>query len=195
MGKIRKGKRKAARTSWRPAPLPGSAQASALAQVGARDRSRLDWLLNLLNRSSESIAQPSPAEVHNFESEAAIFCEPIGSLITSRSSMLTASQIADLIQEVQGVLSAILQGATHDFEISGVTLALIPNSRSRYMGSPAAIFRLAVAKLLETDGHRIRRCARPGCGKVFIRRKQALYCSRRCSQVEQFARYVRRHSS
>jgi hypothetical protein len=192
---MRKVKRQIAGASWRPAPLPGGAQASALAKVRAHDLSRLRWLLDLLNRPTESLEQPSPAEVHNFEKEAAVFCEPVGSFASSRSLTLTKSQIADLIQEVQGVLSAILQGATHDFEIPGVTLAMIPNSRSYYMGSPVAIFRLAVAKLLETDGHRIRRCARPGCGRVFIRRKRALYCSRRCSQLEQFAKYLQRHSS
>ena len=162
--------------------------------MGARDLSRLRWLLDLLNRSGESLAQSSPAEVHNFENEAAVFCKPVGSFVSSRSSVMTTSQICDLIQEVRDVISAILSGATYDFEIPGVTLALIPNSPIRYMGPLGAIFRLAVARLVESDGYRIRRCARPGCGTIFIRRKRALYCGQRCSQFEQFVRYVQRHS-
>lgn len=192
MGKV---SRRTTRASRLAAPFPGGAHASALAKVGASDLSRLGWLLDLLNRASESIAQSSAAEVHNLENEAVVFCEPIGSFAFSRSSRLTASQIAELTQEIRDVVSAILLGATHDFQIPTVTLAVIPNSPSRYMGSPEAIFRLAVAKLIETDGYRIRRCARPGCDRLFVRRKRALYCSKRCSQLEQFARYVRRHTT
>jgi hypothetical protein len=191
---MRKVKRRTAKASWLPAPLPGNAQASAFATVGASNLSRLGWLLDLLNRPTESISQSSSAEVHNLEHQAAVFCDPVGSFASGRSSILTASQIAELVQELRDVISAILLGATHDFQIPSVTLALIPKSPIRYLGSPEAIFRLAVAKLIESDGYRIRRCARPGCGRLFVRRKRALYCGNRCSQLEQFARYVRRHS-
>ena len=176
---------------WRPLPLPGGAQAHALAKVGARDLSRLRWLLDLLNRFREGTAQPSPREVRNFQNEAAVFCEPVGSFV---DASVDARRMCDLIQEVRGFINAILSGLSYDFEIPNVTLALIPKSPIRYMGSLEAIFRLAVARLLESDGHRIRHCARPGCSTVFIRRKRALYCGPKCSQLEQFTRYVRRHA-
>jgi len=181
---MRKVKRRTAKPSGRPAPLTGGAQANALARVGAHDLSRVRWLLDLVYRPLENI-------IPSFENEAAVFCEPVGSFI---DASVEASRVRDLIQEVRGVIDAIQLGATHDFEIPQVLLALIPNSPIRYIGSLEAIFRLAVARLLESDGHRIRRCARPGCGTAFIRRKRALYCSQRCSQLEQFARYVQRHN-
>jgi hypothetical protein len=191
---MRKAKPRSAKTSWPPPPLPGGSQAKALARVGLEDLSRLGWLLHLLNRSPETIAQSSAAEVHMLENEAGVFCEPVGSFESSLSSKLTASQIADLAQEIRDVVSAVIEGASHDFQIHSVTLMVIPNSKSRYMGSPEAIFRLAVARLIESDGYRIKQCTRPRCGRLFVRRKRALYCSKRCSQIEQFARYVRRHS-
>ena len=194
---MRKAKPRSAKTSWPPPtpPLPGGSQAKALARVGIEDLSRLGWLLDLLNRSPETIAQSCAAEVHMLENEAGVFCEPVGSFESSRSSKLSARQIADLAQEIRDVVSAVIGGASHDFQIHSVTLMVIPNSKSRYVGPPEAIFRLAVARLIESDGYRIKQCARPGCGRLFVRRKRALYCGKRCSQIEQFARYVRRHSS
>jgi hypothetical protein len=192
---MRKARLRSAKTSWPPPPLPGGSQAKALARVGIEDLSRLGWLLHLLNRSPESIAQSSAAEVHVLENESGVFCEPVGSFESSRSSKLTASKIADLAQEIRDVVSAVIGGASHDFQIHSVTLMVIPNSKSRYVGPPEAIFRLAVARLIESDGYRIKQCARPECGRLFVRRKRALYCGKRCSQIEQFARYVRRHRS
>lgn len=192
MGRVKRRTLKASRLL---APLPGGARARALAKVGSADLTRLRWLLELLNRSPETFARSSEREIEDLESEAAVFCEPIGSFASGLSSSLTTSMIAQLSHEIQQVVFGLLEGATHDFEIPGVTLVVIPNSPSRYMGSPDAIFRLAVAKLIETDGHRIRRCARPGCDRLFVRRKRALYCGKKCSQLEQFARYVVRHAS
>ena len=191
---MRKVKPRSAKTSSPPPPpLPGGSQAKALARVGIEDLSRLGWLLRLLNRSPESIAQSSAAEVHMLENEAGVFCEPVGSFESSRSSKLTANQIAGLAQEIRDVVSALIGGASHDFQIHSVTLMVIPNSKSRYVGPPEAIFRLAVARLIESDGYRIKQCTRPRCGRLFVRRKRALYCSKRCSQIEQFARYALRH--
>ena len=191
---MKKTKPRSARTSWRPTPLPGGNQVKALARVGIEDLRRLGWLLHLLNCPPKTIAQSSAAEVHMLENEAGVFCEPVGSFESIRSSKLTASQIADLAQEIRDVVSAVIGGASHDFQVHSVTLMVIPNSKSRYVGPPEAIFRLAVARLIESDGFRIKQCARPGCGRLFVRRKRALYCGTRCSQIEQFARYVRRHT-
>jgi hypothetical protein len=186
-------KRTAAKGSPLLTPFPGGAHARAIAKVGSDDLSRLRWLLDLLNRSPETLGSSSESEIKDLESEAAVFCDPVGSFNSGPRSGLTASNIADLSYEIRDIVFAFLEGATHDFQIPGVTLMVIPNSPSRYMGSPDAIFRLAVAKLIETDGHRIRRCARKGCDQLFVRRKRALYCGKRCSQLEQFARYVERH--
>jgi hypothetical protein len=177
------------------APFPGGAQARALAKVGSGDLTRLRWLLDLLNRSPETFAHCSQSGIKDLESEAAVFCEAIGSFTSGPSSSLTASMIAQLGHEIQKVVFGFLEGASHDFQIPCVSLAVIPNSASRYIGAADAIFRLAVARLIETDGHRIRRCARPGCDRLFVRRKRALYCGKKCSQLAQFARYVKRHAS
>jgi hypothetical protein len=191
MGRV---KRRTIKGSRLLAPFPGGAQARALAKVGSGGLTRLGWLLDLLNRSPETFAHSSESEIEDLENEAAVFCEPIGSFVSVPSSRLTANMIVQLSHEIQDVVSGLLEGATYDFQIPSVTLAVIPNSRSRYMSSPDALFRLAVAKLIETDGHRIRRCARRGCERLFVRRKRALYCGKKCSQLEQFARYVARHA-
>jgi hypothetical protein len=174
--------------------LPGGAQARALAKVGSSDVARLAWLLDLLNRPPETLATLSDQEFESVENEVALFCEPLGSIAGGKSGRLTVDSLMALNGAILVIVEALLDGTTGELQIPTVTLAMIPGSGCLYMGTPDALFRLAAAKLLEAEGHRIRRCARPGCGKLFAHRKRGLYCSRRCSQLVQFARYVQRHA-
>ena len=176
------------------ARLPGGAQAGALAKVGSSEVARLAWLLDLLNRSSESLATLSDKEVENLEREVALFCEPLGSIAGGKSGRLTVDGLMELSSAVLVLVEALLDDSTGELQIPTVTLAIIPKSGCRYMGTPDTLFRLAAAKLIETEGRRIRRCARQGCGRLFAHRKRGLYCSQRCSQLVQFARYVQRHA-
>jgi hypothetical protein len=172
--------------------LPGGAQARALAKVGSSDVARLAWLLDLLNRPPETLASGNAVE--KLESELPSFCEPLGSIAGGGSERLTVESLKALHSAILVMVEALLDGTSGELQIPTVTLAMIPGSGCRYMGTADALFRLAAANLLETEGHRIRRCARPRCGRLFAHRKRGLYCSRRCSQLVQFARYVQRHT-
>jgi hypothetical protein len=174
--------------------LPGGAEVRALAKVGSSDVARLAWLLDLLNRPSETLATWSDKEFENLESEVALFCEPLGSIAGGKSGRLTVDSLVELSSAVLVLVEALLDDSSGELQIPTVTLSMIPNSGCRYMGTPDALFRLTAAKLIEAEGHRIRRCARQGCGRLFVHRKRGLYCSRRCSQLVQFARYVQRHT-
>lgn len=174
--------------------LPGGAQARALAKVGSSDVARLAWLLDLLNRPPETLATLSDQEFENLENEVALFCEPLGSIAAGKSGRLTVDSLVKLSSDVLFLVEALFDNSTGELQIPTVTLSMIPGSGCRYMGTPDALFRLAAAKLVEAEGHRIRRCARRGCGRLFAHRKRGLYCSRRCSQLVQFARYVERHT-
>ena len=169
-------------------PIPGSKGDRSLSKVGTSDLSRLAWLLDALNDAEErGASEQNHAEL---EAEANSFCEPVGSVIGSRGSR---ESLNELLRELGADVRDMLKGSSFDLEIPSLTLAVMPTGELRYMGTANALFRLAVAKLLEGQRQRIKVCARPGCSKLFVRRKRGLYCSRRCSQIEQFARFVDRH--
>ncbi len=126
--------------------------------------------------------------------ELTAFCRPIGSFVAAHHPALTADSVERLLRQARHAVFALGKGASYDLNIPEVRLALIPNAEPQYFGSPEAVFLLALAKLVETEGQRIRSCARAACGKFFVRRKRALYCSKHCSQIEQFAHYLSRHA-
>jgi hypothetical protein len=190
-----KRKRSNADTTRMLAPFPGGVQARALAELGASDVSRLSWLLGLLNRPVGSFATMSSSEFKKLEREIAVFCEPLGSVEGGQRGRLTVDIMGELNREILADVQALLDGYSIDLQIPSVILSVTPDLKCKYMGTPEAMFRLATARVLENEGHRIKRCSRPGCGKLFAHRKRGLYCGRQCSQLVQFRRYVERHAS
>jgi hypothetical protein len=176
-------------------PVPGGIQARARARVGSNDLARLAWLIELLNRASETFAVMAESDRAELEADVVAFCEPVGTVTGGQPSQLTATVALGLVQAIRGQILGMLDGSTFELQIPTTTALSFPGSRSRYMGPPEAIFRLAVIRLIEAEGRRITVCARPGCGRLFVRRKRALYCRRQCSQLEQFARYLARHAT
>ena len=176
------------------APLPGGTQARALAKVGSTDVTRLSWLLDLLNCPVGAFATMSGSEFKDLESEVAAFCEPLGSIEGGQRGRLTIDTMKDFSREILGVVQALLGGASSNLEIPSAVLSVVPNSKCIYMGTPEVMLRLETARLLENEGHRIKRCARQGCGRLFAHRKRGLYCGRQCSQLVQFRRYLERHT-
>jgi hypothetical protein len=189
-----KRKRTSAGRTRMLAPLPGGVQARALAKVGSSDVARLSWLLDLLNRPVEAFAAMSEREFKDLANEVAVFCEPLGSIEGGKGGVLTVDTMEKLSREFSPKIHGLLEGASIDLEIPSVTLSVLPGMKCVYIGKPEAMFRLASVRLLENEGHRIKRCARPGCGRLFAHRKRALYCARQCSQLVQFRRYLERHA-
>ena len=175
-------------------PLPGGVQARAEAEVGASAVDRLAWLLRLLNRSQESTALGSEQERVELESEVVAFARPVGRASGGRHSQLNWHEAWDLVRSFRASILGLMGGSSFQVEISNLIYLVTPGEPVIYIGDPGVIFRIAVAKLMETEQQRIRICARPGCGQLFVRHKRGLYCSQRCSQLEQFKRYVARNS-
>jgi predicted RNA-binding Zn ribbon-like protein len=161
--------------------------------VGSTNLARLEWLVDLLNRPPQSFVSISEKDRREVEAEVAAFCEPVGSLKGGQHSQLNVDGAHELVRDLRERIVAMLQGSTFQLEIPPITLLIISGAGARYIGEPTALFRLAVGRLMEAEGQRIEVCARPACGRLFVRRKRALYCQRQCSQLEQFARYVARH--
>jgi hypothetical protein len=175
-------------------PLPGGIQARARAMVGT-GLSRLGWLLDLLNSTSGEIATRSEEEGRKLEAEVVFFCEAVGVVGGGRLFHLDLLRIQQLIDDVRNPILEMIGGGNFEIRIPAVDFVSTPDACSRYMGPAEALFPLAVARLIEEERARIRVCGRPGCGRLFVRRKRALYCSRQCSQIEQFKRFVAHHGS
>ena len=176
------------------APLPEGIQASAEAKVGFTDVSRLAWLLELLNRSQESIAVGSEQERVDLEAQVVAFAKPVGMASGGHGSSLSLKDLKGLARDIRASILGMLQGASLTIDIPKLIFTSSTGSASVYIGHPKAIFRLAVAKLVETEQRRIKLCARPDCDRLFVRRKGGLFCSRQCSQIVQFKRYLARHA-
>jgi len=174
-------------------PLPGGLQAEARKAVSADDLARLAWLLELLNRAPESFDVMKESDCAALEAEVAAFCESVGSIKGGQPSLMSASRTKELVLEFRGRILAMLEGSTFELEI-GPTTAIVARGRVRFIAEPEALFSLAVVSLIEAEGQRMRLCARPNCGRLFVRRKRGLYCQRQCTQLEQFARYLARHT-
>jgi len=177
------------------APLPGGTQAKALEKVGSTGLDRLRWLLGLLNRLSDRSAAPTEAERRELEAQVAVFCEPIGNLTGGQNSKLSYTDAMDIGQQFSEAIIVNLGGSSPDINLPPITLTFDRGFKPLYMGAPQKLFPWAIAKLIDTEGHRIAMCARSGCGKLFARRKRGRYCGVKCAQVEHFARYVARHGS
>jgi hypothetical protein len=175
-------------------PLPGGIQARARATVGT-GLSRLGWLLDLLNSTSGKIATLSEDEGRDLEAEVVAFCEAVGVVGGGRPFHLHLQRIQELLDNVRRPVLELINGRNFEIHIPAVEFVTTPDSVSHYLGPAEALFPLAVARLIEEERARIRVCGRPGCGRLFVRRKRALYCSRKCSQIEQFKRFVAHHGS
>jgi hypothetical protein len=176
-------------------PLPGGVQARAEAEVGATSVDRLAWLLRLLNRSQEISTVGSEQERVDLEAQVVAFAKPFGKASGGRQSRLNWKDIWDLAQSIRLLILGMLRGASFEIKVPPLTYVITAGKPPIYIGHPKGIFRLAVARLIETEQQRIKVCARPGCGKLFVRRKRGLYCSRQCSLLEYFKRSVARHST
>lgn len=172
--------------------LPGGIQARARLKVGSSNLARLAWLLDLLNHA-ERIAEASASERAEIEAEVVAFSRQVGAVRGGQQSVLSRERLFELARHIRADFHALPQGATLEFEIPAVTFVCTPDRGTTFLGSAEALFRLAIAKLLEAEQARIKTCARNGCENLFARRKRGLYCSRQCAQIEHLARYVARH--
>jgi hypothetical protein len=62
-----------------------------------------------------------------------------------------------------------------------------------YRGSHVGIFWMRAADVLTQGWHRIRVCARAGCGRLFVPVRRQVFCSQECSRSEQWKRFVKRN--
>jgi hypothetical protein len=160
--------------------------------IGKSDLRRLNWLVRFGERA-DSIGGLAPKKLDTFKAQIKAFADLAGSIsYVAAGEIIETADVLELAMITRDGLRAYTDGSSWDipqFDSAQLGLLLVPRSdRGPWIGSWRAMFMIATADLLRAEGARLRLCpSQPGfwrCGRVFIKRKSGLYCSKECSQHE-----------
>jgi hypothetical protein len=184
--------------------LPARLQA-ANERVGDAPREQLDWLLSQLEKDDEKLREALLVTQSDFRLELACFGHarspwetgPAEEVIKAFTTLRRT--LKDFHPDWDAKLTFPMKGTiTKNFSVTP------KQRRVRWSGAieshyssdhfPTA-FLLAAAEVLEEEGLHVRKCARPGCGRLFAHRKRGIFCSASCSQKVRDQRFRERHSS
>lgn len=175
----------------------------AAERVGKTWIEELQWLLDFAQRplgrlthDLSDVESPTVYEVAWFSREMSI---------AERKS--DRSWIVGAVESLEQKLRSLLEHGHAVFEVTEVTFVLNRRTDDGWKQSgratkleashraknPVTRFLLGAHRILELEGVRLRECAAPGCERMFVRQKRAIFCSKVCSQREQTRRYRERH--
>lgn len=177
-------------------------------RVGDQALPRLSWLVSLV--------QKDPQEMRHL-----LALEPDSDLRMELGWFATFDpdpgkvEPADQIVEAMGRVRDCLQMLRPDWDYTlsltfpgGGTIScyfsVVPKQiRPRWSGAiesyfssdhfPTA-FLLSAADVIKAEGFRVRECARPECGRLFVKKKRGTFCSLQCSQRERDRRFREHHT-
>jgi len=175
----------------------------AAERVGETWIQELQWLVDVAQRPRERLTH----ELCDAESaliyEVAWFSRETGINYEKSYRSWIVNAVESLGRELRSLLEhghAVFQAAEVTFVLnrrtdegwkrSGRTARLEAFHRAK---NPVTRFILSAYRVLELEGVRLRECAAPGCRRIFVRQKRAIFCSKKCSQREQTKRYRERH--
>lgn len=161
---------------------------------------RLAWLLEFARRPiGEDVRE---RELGELQGQILAFCvRQAGPHFTSeRVRRLAPAMIVQLQREAQVGINSFLSSPHVGWALPRVTQRLVRDpitgvGHFELIGEPEELFPQFAADLVAAEGARIAHCERPGCNKLFVRRKRGAYCSRRCSQYVRTKRYRESHAS
>lgn len=174
----------------------------AAERVGETWIEELQWLVDFAQRPPEQLTHElfdgSPVVY-----EVAWFSRDMS--IAERKS--DRSWIVNAADSLERKLRSLLENGQAVFDVTEVTFVLYRRTDERWKRSgratkldafhraknPVARFLLGAHRILELEGVRLRKCAAPGCERMFVRQKRAIYCGKKCSQREQTRRHRERN--
>jgi hypothetical protein len=155
-------------------------------RIGRTDLARLEWLLRFAEMAERSELLDErraglEAEVYAFIWSAG----PAGS--GPRPEELSTDTILRLQLRLRQGLAHLAAGRSWAFRVTDLERYVGPipkvGFRSGYLAqNPEPAFLMRAADLITEEGARIRRCGWKDCGRLFVRHKGGLYCSKPCSQ-------------
>jgi hypothetical protein len=172
-------------------------------RVGRDQAARLAWLLEFAHRSHGEIRSMDDESLRQLNAEVGEFVRGF-----DRALGVLSPAWNDGIRDELCVLATFANKAIYEFvRARGVSFA--PSSLQKrgdaalekrvdqvsgkmvayYDGPRPQVFVMRCAEAFEAEARRIAKCASPGCGRVFVKRKRAEYCSGRCSLRERMRNY------
>jgi hypothetical protein len=151
------------------------------------DRAHLRWLLDLGQREDDSL----------LAGDDVMFAFFVGPHIEIEKTPSPATLLRTAKETVASIRRSVLEHTSWEFQVPAMSNAVewfgfIPISWPKTADWLAA-FRLRAVALLIEHYERIRECGRNDCKRLFLavnNRKE--FCSKKCSDKEQFERYVKR---
>ncbi len=157
--------------------------------VKMRDQlDRLDWVLDFSRRPTAEIFALADGPLDMVRGEMMAFAGHYSPGWMSDASIaeMTPDAIADLrTVTAQGIKDYLGPNGWTTPPLPPVPIHITRSASGRthvvYSLNLKAAFISTVAALLGEEGSRVQRCPRPGCGRLFCKRKRGLYCSTRCA--------------
>lgn len=154
---------------------------------------RLQWLLDLAQ-------EPLGSGVQNTAEGAQRLAKPFAAFAGSAPQAfkpLTPQQVRKLLADVLEGIQKISRGESWNLT-ERLTRHVQPRSRIiqthlSYGGDLSAAVRWNAQELAAEHISRISRCAAANCGRLFIKRKAATFCSSKCAGKARFARWYTNH--
>jgi hypothetical protein len=167
--------------------------------VKMRDQlDRLDWLLEFSQRPTAEIFALADGPLNMVRGEMMAFAGQYA------PGWMTGASIAEMTPDAIADLRTLTAQGLKDFlspDGTGWTTPPLPpvpmniqrsaNGRTHvvYSLNLKAAFISTVAALLGAEGWRVQHCPRPGCGRLFVKRKRGLYCSPKCAALVRTQRF------
>jgi len=166
---------------------------------------RIQWLVQFAVLASSDPARLTGAELARWNGEILGFASAAGQpqplFRMKRDARLgslgmTAEEIVEFAQRIRDALVKLIGGEMWAFANSGLQVDISLTSPKHgppqrvYSGDMRGILIMAALDALVVESHRLAKCQRPGCERLFVRRKRGSYCSKRCSQRARTLRYL-----
>jgi hypothetical protein len=179
-------------------PLPGwdrsiaeeALIASAGDKVGSDESGRLTWLLDFCQR--HDFHTLNPAQLLSIAAEVHVFTLATPHVQRAmRSEMRLAADSVALAQAAKNIedgVRAQMEGRPWVVSTPGATRGSMPAGDGRvvtfYTGPLLDRFQLAAQDAVGRDFRHMGRCARSGCGRLFLIVRRAKFCSPACGRLE-----------
>jgi hypothetical protein len=179
--------------------LLGSGLHQADQRIGRTWIQQLQWLLEFVQRERIEVVQQLSQDNPALLWEAIWFSQD-----ANLTGLADPSWILAAFDALKSAIASFIERGSATLEVEKVTFVLFNRRAAGRKGGrevevfhrstdPATRFILGAYRLLELEGKRVARCDASQCGRLYIRQKRAIFCSKRCSQREQARRWRERH--
>lgn len=173
----------------------------------------LKWLLEWSQRDAASLWWPWPQESAGDRREDPSATDTAGTemlafLVRDRrleesfevdspkkAERLTPDEINECREEVRHGIAALTAGRAWWIPPSSLRRGVVREPPGFvYLGVAIDCFLAAASHLVATEASRLRRCARPECGRVFVRSGRRLFCSTKCGNDQHLVDWRKNHA-